>query len=116
MDLLSIAGNKNTAAGAYQIKLNTWQDTLKAMGWPQEFTSDMQNCIAIYLLQLRPMGSVPHPRRSALGYIMEGDVERAVNDTKLWNEWSCLPGGPHKAKITMTDLKAKFTEYVKKGV
>ena len=61
------------------------------------------------------MGRVPHPRRSALGYIMERDVEKAVNETKLWHEWSCLPGGTHKAKITMTDLKVKFTKYVKKG-
>ena len=109
-------GNTNTAAGAYQIKQRTWQETLLVTGWPEEFTSEMQNCIAIYLLQQRPIELAPHPRRSALGYIMEGDVEKAVNETKLWNEWSCLPGGPHKAKITMEKLKAKFADYVEKNI
>ena len=76
----------------------------------------MQSRIAIYLLQRRPLEKTPHPRRSALGYIMEGDVEKAVNETSLWDEWACLPGGPHKAKITMEKLKAKFADYVEKNI
>ena len=92
-DQKDFAGNINRAAGAYQTKIRTWQETLEATGWPEEYTSEMQSRIAIYLLQRRPLEKTPHPRRSALGYIMEGDVEKAVDQTGLWTEWACLPGG-----------------------
>ena len=99
-------------AGAYQIKWATWKDvTRKLTGWPQDFTPETQDRIALYLLQRRPSKDMPHPRRSAFGYIMEGKVEDAVNQTGLPDEWSFLPGGKGQ-QITMSELKERFEKYV----
>lgn len=112
-DKKDYSGRNNTAAGAYQIKVGTWEEVTEIhMGWPKLFTPEMQERIAIFRLQQRPMGAYHHPRRTALGYIMEGDIESAVNKTGLWNEWSCLPRGA-ESKYTMEQLKADFEKYVK---
>lgn len=104
---------RNKPAGAYQIKFETWEEvTKKLTGWPMEFNPDMQDRIALFLLHRRPYESMPHPRRSALGYIMEGKVEDAVNKTKLWNEWACLPGGGRQSQMDMDELKSLFDRYV----
>jgi muramidase (phage lysozyme) len=107
-----LSEQKNKPAGAYQIKLDTWNEVIKAEGWPVDFTPDMQDRIAIYLLHQRPMGSSPHPRRSALGYVMEGQIEDAINKTSLWNLWACLPGGGRQSQIDMDHLKRLFGQYV----
>ena len=113
-DTKDYSGHKNTAAGAYQIKKETWEETLKATGWPPSFQKEMQDRIAIYRLQARPLESVSHPRRSALGYIMESKIEEAINETGLANEWSCLPGGKGE-KISIGEIQKKFDEYVGRG-
>jgi len=106
--------DEDKPAGAYQIIFTTWEDKLKVTGWPQTMTTAIQDRLAIYLLQERPLGkSPPHPRHSALGYIMEGDVEKAVNETKLWELFAFLPGGKKQQQITMPELKADFDKYVK---
>lgn len=103
---------KNKPAGAYQIKLDTWEEITKGMiGWPIDFSPVMQDRIAIFLLQRRPYSTTPHPRRSALGYIMEGRVEDAINNASLWNEWSCLPGGGRESQMSMDRLKLLFNQY-----
>ncbi|HJV87622.1 MAG TPA: hypothetical protein VJ698_19290 [Noviherbaspirillum sp.] len=103
---------KNKPAGAYQIKLQTWEEVTKKMiGWPKDFSPSMQDRISILLLHRRPYSSMPHPRRSALGYIMEGRIEEAINKTGLSNEWSCLPGG-RDSQMKMGDLKILFDQYV----
>ena len=103
---------KNEPAGAYQIKWSTWDDvTRKLIGWPPNFVPETQERIALYLLQRRPNKDMPHPRRSALGYIMEGKIEDAVNQTGLPNEWSFLPGGKGQ-QIDMNKLKTLFDQYV----
>jgi muramidase (phage lysozyme) len=103
-------------AGAYQIKFRTWQDTCDITGWPRTFTEEMQDRIAMYLLQARPLKDVPHPRRSALGYIMEGKVEKAVNELKLWNLFAFLPGGGGQQQMTMSELSVDFDNYVKEAM
>ena len=105
-------GNTNSSAGAYQIKLRTWVETIEATGWGERFDKDIQTRVAIYRLQFRnKKGAIP--RRSTLGYLMEGDIEKAISETNVADEWSWLPGGKEKSvKITMEDLKAKFLAYI----
>ena len=104
--------NENTSAGAYQIKLGTWKDVIRDMGWPKKFDIDMQTRIAIHRLQYRNDKGRPL-HKTALGYLMQGDIERAVSETNLSDEWSWLPGGKEKnVKISMPELKAKFSAYV----
>jgi muramidase (phage lysozyme) len=82
---------KNKPAGAYQIIYSEWKKTIDATGWPKTFTPDMQDRIAMYLLQACPTKDTPHPRRSALGYIMENKLDEAVNLIKQEKElahWS----------------------------
>ena len=103
-------GNVNTSAGAYQLKWTTFNPAKLATGWPISFTPLDQDRAAIYELQGRS-SSVTYPKRTALGYIMEGEVERAVNDTKLWKLFDCLPGEGRKVKLSMTELKQAFNTY-----
>jgi muramidase (phage lysozyme) len=106
-------GNINRAAGAYQIKRDTWDETIKATGWPSTFDRQMQDRIAIYRLQFRGVNT-SNVRKTALGYLMEGKVEDAINESKLWNEWAVLPGAK-KPAITMGNLIELFEKYVKEG-
>lgn len=103
----------NKPAGAYQIKYVTFDSVTKIMGWPKSFDRMDQDRVAIFLLQGRRAGPAREfPTRTALGYIFEGKVEQAINETKLWNEWACLPGGGRQAQLTMDDVKRKFAEYI----
>ena len=98
-------------AGAYQIKWSTFDEAQKATGWPTSFTPIDQDRAAIYELQGKAIEK--HPRRSALGYIMEGKVEQAVNETKLWKLFAFLPGGGKQQLIEMDKLKQDFSTYTK---
>lgn len=104
---------KDKPAGAYQIKWGTWDHVTNRTGWPRSFDQEMQDRIAIYLLQERPLDRMPHPRRSALGYIMEGDVENAVTKCNLAKLFAFLPGGGKQQQITMPQLKTLFVQYTK---
>lgn len=106
---------ENNPAGAYQIRRDSWRVAIKAMGWPEVFDKTAQDRAAIFKLFGRPFPSKPpiHPRRNALGYIMEGKVQEAVEETGLHNEWACLPGGGRQAQISMPELKERFNKYVK---
>ena len=107
------SSKEDKPAGAYQIKYATWNLVLKQTGWPKTFDPNMQDRVAIYLLQERPLEKMPHPRRTALGYILEGDVEKAVNETKLWELFAFLPGGEKQQQISMEKLSADFDKYTK---
>lgn len=107
------SAEENKPAGAYQIKYVSFDSVTKTMGWPQSFFPIDQDRAAIFLLQGRRHGPASDfPTRTALGYIFEGKVEQAINDTKLWNEWACLPGGGRQAQLTMDDVKREFAEYI----
>lgn len=101
----------NKPAGAYQIKRQTFDFVSSSMGWPETFTKKDQDRAAIYLLQGRRVAA-QDPARTALGYIFEGKIEQAINDTKLWNEWSCLPHNGKEAQLSMPDLLKQFAQYV----
>jgi muramidase (phage lysozyme) len=107
-------GRQNTSAGAYQTKESTWRQVLDATGWPIAFTPEMQDRIAIRLLQGRSE-EVNGIRRTALGYVMEGKVEDAIEKTHLWNEWSCLPHGA-ESKYTMAQLRSDFEKYLQEFI
>lgn len=102
----------DTPAGAYQIKWKTFKFGIDATGWPTSFMPIDQDRMAIYLLQGRRAGkSTVFPIRTSLGFIMEGKVEQAINDTHLYNEWACLPGGGKQSQISMNEVKLKFEDY-----
>ena len=44
---------------------------------------------------------------------MEGDVEKAVIEIKLWNLFAFLPGGAKQQQLTMDQLKILFEKYTK---
>ena len=99
----------STPAGAFQIKLGTFERVTSMMGWPSDFKKESQDRVAILLLQLRS-ASESKKTETALGYIMQGKVKEAVQRTGLWNEWSILPGGADQ-KITMQKLIELFNDY-----
>lgn len=108
-------GGDDKPAGAYQIKSDTLVDVEKITGWRLSFNAESQDRIAMFLLQRRPLSPVKPggpPRRTALGYIFEGKIEEAVGETRLWNEWACLPGGGKQAQLTMSELTSVFAKYV----
>lgn len=99
--------------GRYQINWRAWDHVIKATGWPRSFTSDMQDRIAMYLLQSYPEVAT-HPRRCALGYIMEGEIEKAVyivkQEPKL-TEWL----GVSISSLDSTTLKKEFEKFIEEG-
>lgn len=106
---------ENKPAGAYQIKWGTFTQAKNEAGWTDSFNPIDQDRAAIYLLQSKSSGA-RHPRKTALGYLMEGNVEQAVNDTKLWNLFAFLPGGGKQQQITMDKLNQEFNIYTKEYV
>jgi muramidase (phage lysozyme) len=101
---------KSKPAGAYQIAYSTWEKMANATAWPQTFTPEMQDRGAMYQLQAYP-DSYAHPRRSALGYIMEGELEKALNIIKQVPELADWPGGANQ-QLVSTSLKTTFDNYV----
>lgn len=105
---------KNKPAGAYQIIYSDWQMATDGTGWPKTFTREMQDRIAMYLLQEHPLKTMPHPRRSALGYIMEGKIEEAMDIIKqepkltYWHEIA-------NQNFDMAALNAVFDKYTKEA-
>lgn len=77
----SAPGNNDysTAAGAYQINYPTWQDIQRDTGL-EEFTPDMQDIAARYLLDYE--GVTP--------YIVDGDLATAF--ALASKRWASLPG------------------------
>ena len=59
---------KDKLTGAYKIKFGIWVNVINAVGWPETYTSEMQDRVAMYLLQWSPRDRTPHPHRTALGY------------------------------------------------
>ena len=104
------SSEENKPAGAYQIKWAEFKRCKDATGWPSSFTPQDQDRAAIYELQGRDSGD-SYPRKTALGYVMEGKVEQAVNDTKLWKLFAFLPGGGKEQLIDMAALKKTFEKY-----
>ena len=104
------ASDKDYPAGAYQIGWRIFDRNIRDTGWPSSFEPHDQDRAAIYLLQGRSIGD-GYPKRTSLGYIMEGKVEQAVNDTKLWERFNFLPGGGKTQLIDMSTLKQTFDQY-----
>lgn len=98
----AIEDRKDTAAGAYQIKLKTYIGFLRPeYGIEKGFSPIQQDRIAVALIEEVEQGKV-------LGLIREGKIKEAVN--KLASKWSSLPSGvdPRKNKagsvVTMDQL------------
>lgn len=76
------AGQKTTAAGAYQFLTGTWDECVKAIGL-KDFSPESQDRAAVFLIS----------RRGALRAVAEGDLEAAL---KLCSkEWASLPWSPY---------------------
>lgn len=102
--------NEDKPAGAYQLRWFTFKQAVAETGWPNSFTPLDQDRVAIYELQRRNKGA-SQPKRTALGYILEGKVEQAVNDTKLWKLFAFLPNGSGQ-QIDMPTLIHIFDTYI----
>lgn len=106
---------KNIPAGAYQLTYDVWKKAIDRMGWPRSFGRATQDRLAIYFLQSTPEVTVNGIRRSALGYIMEGKIQEAVNTAKLNEKYPFLPGGK-KAELDMASLIEKSKNYIAKYI
>lgn len=87
-----INDRRDTAAGAYQIKLNTYMGFLRPeYGIEKGFSPIQQDRIAVALIEEVEQGKI-------LALIREGKIKEAVN--KLVSKWSSLPSGvdPRKNK------------------
>lgn len=96
----------STAAGAYQIVYGTWKEKfdrglIAVPAGKDKFSPEVQNRIAVMKLY----------DRGALNFIRKGDIEKAIADTSLPNEWSSLPGGKENAKRISADGKSMNMEY-----
>lgn len=80
-------------AGAYQINYDLWSGAISMTGWPKTFGQDMQDRVAMYLLQAIPRKPVPHPRPSALGWIMKGEIGKAIDLIRQDSDMAHWPGG-----------------------
>ena len=86
------ARKASTAAGAYQITYETWEDLFKKIFISVDPSLDMfspavQDRLAVALLEIT---------KGALPLVRTGKTEDAVN--ALSGRWSSLPGGIHNAQ------------------
>jgi muramidase (phage lysozyme) len=103
----------NTAAGAYQFTLETYQRlSSPPFGIGPGFTPALQDRFAVAYLEILP--------ENPLASVRKGNISSAADS--LARIWSSLPGGrfPRKAKrdgsiyqYTMDDLLKKHTEFMK---
>jgi muramidase (phage lysozyme) len=93
-------GYRSTAAGAYQFKYSTWQDTAKAMGLI-DFSPPSQD--------LGALGRLAY--RGAINDILAGNIYKAIEKTR--NEWVSLPGAT--AKQPTISLTRALNAYVSAG-
>ena len=91
-------GHTSNAAGAYQIKSDTYDDAKNA-GIAYDFSSESQDKIALWLIQ----------RAGASTYIRNGDFHSAY--ALLHGTWSALPGG-RAQEITENDADQFITDYL----
>lgn len=100
---------KSTAAGAYQILCDTWQEVFdkglieRPPAGTASFTPALQERIAVVKME----------DRMALHLIRTGKLEEAINNTGLNVEWSSLPGGNENAKRLTADKKPMNMAYLK---
>jgi muramidase (phage lysozyme) len=102
--------NTNTAAGAYQITLETYGDFVGATtGIPNGFTPAIQDRIAVAILEVPPRSGA-----SALAMIRAGHIDDAVR--LLSRRWSSLPGGgqPRKGKLAKAEYVYTMDDLLKR--
>lgn len=92
-------GHTSSAAGAYQITVDTYDEFKKKLGL-KDFSSEAQDKIALAIIK----------GAGALDLINQGQIEDAIK--KLNRRWSSLPGGA-QSRIKMDTALSKFTEYQK---
>ncbi|WP_432722886.1 hypothetical protein R0381_001421 [Jeongeupia wiesaeckerbachi] len=94
-------GKTTDAAGAFQIKLASWNDMLERMDETNRtFSPLMQKRAAIALTE-------QSWRKNALTDIRKGDVDAAVS--KLRGEWTSLPGaGENRHGLTLSRFKELY--------
>lgn len=108
-------------AGAYQIRKPTFDEIheTRIKYWTKNFTPAAQDRLATFLMLVRPYTLWQHPRRNGLGYVLQGNLEAALNEATLNKEWVSLPGGSQSRGFTLDQMKQKFgqyaSEYSKKG-
>lgn len=113
-----LATKDNLPAGAYQIKTTTWKEIIEVFtGWPKIFDPQAQDRAALYILQsMKERTASSGVSRTALGYILEGKIEKAVESTKLYEKFAFLPGGGRQTQISMSEVKMLFKKYIEEFV
>jgi len=102
-----IPASGTTAAGAYQIVINTYDGFRKGnyyMNGPS-FDPLAQEHLAIRILEEQG-----HTKESALSLIRQGKIQEAITDTKLFLVWSCLPGGVSPQVKDMDEFISRWRE------
>lgn len=89
----------STAAGAYQITLDTWKDAAKAL-WSNPAT---EKDLFSPLVQDRMAVALLESTNKALSLVRTGKTEDAVS--ALSGRWSSLPGGVHNVSRRTADGK-----------
>lgn len=93
------AGGKSTAAGMYQITVDTWRDHGGKMGLT-DFSPKTQDLIAVEMLR-----SI-----NAIDNIKAGNVSGAMNRASV--KWAALPIGPGKGNRYPAQPSVKYEDFI----
>ena len=94
---------QSSAAGAYQICINTWDMLTNNHKDLTDFHPATQDKACYYLLEYR----------KALADIAKNDIPSAISQCRL--EWASLPGSPHgQPRKTMANALAVYQDYLDK--
>lgn len=94
--IIKLSGYTSTAAGAYQFKASTWDETRQMMGL-RDFSPSSQDLGAVGRIAAR----------RALDDVIAGRFEQAIQ--KINKEWASLPGSPYgQPVVTMERARGVF--------
>jgi muramidase (phage lysozyme) len=96
-----------TAAGAYQFTIDTYEEFRKKDYYSggQSFDPGAQEHLAIRLLERQGQ-----PKSSALSLIRQGKIREAIDNTRLFVRWSCLPGGVEPQVKSMDEFISRWQQ------
>lgn len=96
---IKASGYTSSAAGAYQIKASTWDETAQIMGLT-DFSPASQDLAALGRIAAR----------GALDDVLAGRLDTAIK--KINREWASLPGSPYgQPTISMATARSLFLAY-----
>ena len=103
-----------SSSGAFQMNLGTYRGLINEYGLPPTFDLAHQKLLAVLKLQQRRLADNRKDNghsRTALGYLLAGNIKAAIQQTTVWQEWSSLPQPNGRGQITLENLLALFKDY-----